>query len=135
MPSFTLLPYLVVFAGAGLGGALRHGVNQMAAHLFGFEFPYGTLAVNVIGSLVMGLLAEYFAFKGGLSQELRLLLTTGLLGGFTTFSTFSLDTVVLWERGQGGVAMAYVALSLVLSVGALLAGLMIVRVLVSGATP
>lgn len=135
MPSFTLLPYMVVFAGAGLGGALRHGVNQMTAHLFGFEFPYGTLAVNVIGSLVMGLLVEYLAFKGGLSQELRLLLTTGLLGGFTTFSTFSLDTIVLWERGQGGVAMAYVALSIVLSVGALLAGLMIVRTLVSGATP
>lgn len=132
MPSFTLIPYMVVFAGAGLGGALRHGVNQIAAHLFGFTFPYGTFIVNVLGSLAMGLLAEYFALRGGLPQELRLLLTTGVLGGFTTFSTFSLDTVTMWERGQGSVAMAYAVLSLALSVGALIAGLAIVRVFLSG---
>ncbi|HCL66317.1 MAG TPA: fluoride efflux transporter CrcB [Rhizobium sp.] len=126
------MPYMVVFAGAGLGGALRHGVNQIAAHLFGFAFPYGTFIVNVLGSLAMGLLAEYFALRGGLPQELRLLLTTGVLGGFTTFSTFSLDTVTMWERGQGSVAMAYAVLSLALSVGALIAGLAIVRVFLSG---
>ncbi|CZT37306.1 MULTISPECIES: fluoride efflux transporter CrcB [Rhizobium/Agrobacterium group] len=98
-----------------------------AARLFGFGFPYGTLTVNVVGSVVMGLLTEFFVFRSGLPQELRLFLTTGLLGGFTTFSTFSLDAVTLWERGQWGVAAGYVALSLVLSMAGLFVGLMLIR--------
>ena len=87
--------YLIVFIGAGIGGALRHGVNVGAARLFGFGFPFGTLIVNVVGSFAMGLLAGYFAFRPGITQHMRLFLTTGILGGFTTFSAFSLDTALL----------------------------------------
>jgi len=121
------LVYLIVFLGAGIGGVFRHAVNMGAARLFGFGFPYGTLTVNVVGSVVMGLFTEFFVFRSGLPQELRLFLTTGLLGGFTTFSTFSLDAVTLWERGQWGVAAGYVALSLVLSMAGLFVGLMLIR--------
>ena len=119
--------YLIVFLGGGLGAALRHGVNLAAARLLGTAFPYATLIENVTGSLVMGLLAAYFAFKAGAPQHLRLFLTTGILGGYTTFSTFSLDTAVLYERGEIGLAALYVLLSVVLSVGGLFAGLALVR--------
>ncbi|MFJ1312034.1 fluoride efflux transporter CrcB [Agrobacterium sp. P15N1-A] len=134
MPSFSFLPYVVVFVGAGLGGAARHGVNQMAANLIGLAFPYGTLAINIVGSTAMGLLTAYFSFRGYLPQELRLFLATGVLGGFTTFSTFSLDTVALWERGEPGLAALYALLSLLLSIAGLVTGLVIVRALSPGAT-
>lgn len=124
------LGYLLVFLGAGVGGALRHGVNIAAARLLGSGLPYGTFAVNVIGSFVMGVLTEYWAQKSGLPQPLRLFLTTGILGGFTTFSTFSLDTAMLWERGESMTAFAYAAASVVVSIGALFAGLALVRTLV-----
>ena len=98
--------YLIVFLGAGIGGALRHGVNVGATRLFGFGFPFGTFIVNVAGSFVMGLLAGYFAYPArAFRQHMRLFLTTGILGGFTTFSTFSLDAALLIERhafGAGG---------------------------------
>jgi protein CrcB len=81
--------YLLVFLGGGIGAALRHGANIAAARAFGTAFPYGTLAVNIIGSLAMGLLAAFFAFKGDATQNWRLFFTTGILGGFTTFSAFS----------------------------------------------
>lgn len=122
--------YLVVFLGAGVGGALRHGVNLLAARLLGTTFPFGTLAVNVLGSFAMGVITEYWLAKAGLPQPLRLFLTTGVLGGFTTFSTFSLDTAALWERGATAVAVGYALLSVVLSIGALFAGLALVRGLV-----
>ena len=94
---------LIVFLGGGMGAALRHGVNLLSARLFGTAFPWHTLIENVTGSLVMGLLAGYFAFKGGdASQHWRLFLTTGILGGYTTFSAFSLDAVLLYERGEIG---------------------------------
>lgn len=128
------MAYLIVFLGAGAGGALRHAANQLAAHLFGMAFPYGTLTVNVAGSFLMGILAEYFAFRSGVSQDIRLFLTTGMLGGFTTFSTFSLDAISLWERGQWATAAAYVAVSLVFSLAGLFVGLAIVRLLVHGQT-
>jgi CrcB protein len=80
----------------------------------------------------MGILAEYFAFRGGLSHDVRLFLTTGFLGGFTTFSTFSLDAISLWERGQWGIAATYVVASLVLSLGGMLAGLTVIRFLLQG---
>ncbi|OHV72793.1 fluoride efflux transporter CrcB [Ensifer sp. LCM 4579] len=124
--------YLIVFLGAGLGGAMRHGVNRLAAYLFGVAFPFGTLTVNVVGSLAMGVLAGYFAFRGELSQEARLFLTTGVLGGFTTFSTFSLDTISLWERGQWMAAAIYVVASLALALAGLFAGLMLVRLVAHG---
>lgn len=121
--------YLVVFVGAGLGGALRHGVNLLAARLWGTAFPYGTFAVNVAGCLAMGLLAGYFALKGEASQSWRLFLTTGVLGGFTTFSAFSLDAVLLWERGELASAAVYVLGSVALSLLGFFAGLLAFRYL------
>ena len=121
--------FLIVFLGGGLGAALRHGMNLFAARLLGTAFPYGTLIINVLGSLSMGLIAEYFALKAGLPQHIRLFLTTGILGGFTTFSAFSLETALLYERGQIGHAAIYVVASVGLGVGALFAGMAIVRML------
>jgi fluoride exporter len=100
--------YAIIFFGAGVGGALRHGVNVGAARLLGSNFPFGTLIVNVAGSFLMGLLAGYFAFRPGIGQHVRLFLTTGVLGGFTTFSAFSLDAAVLIERHAYGAAAGYV---------------------------
>ena len=119
--------FLIVFAGGGIGAALRHGFNLLFARLVGTAFPYATLWENVTGSLVMGLLVAYFAFKGGIPQHWQLFLTTGILGGYTTFSTFSLDVALLYERDQYGLAALYVLLSMVLSVGGLFTGLAIVR--------
>jgi CrcB protein len=119
--------YLIVFVGAGIGGALRHGVNVTAGRLFGLSFPYGTLIVNIAGSFLMGLLAGYFAFRPGIGQHTRLFLTTGILGGFTTFSAFSLDAALLIERQAYGAAAGYVAGSVVASVAALFFGLAVFR--------
>jgi len=119
--------YLVVFLGAGLGGALRHGVNVAAARLLGTGFPFGTLTVNVVGGLLMGLVAGWFALKGEAAQPVRLFLATGVLGGFTTFSAFSLDVAVLYERGDVGTAALYVVTSVVLAIAGLFAGLAMAR--------
>jgi CrcB protein len=119
--------YLIVFLGGGIGAALRHGVNLTAARALGTAFPYGTFAVNVIGSLAMGLLAAYFAFKGDATQHWRLFFTTGVLGGFTTFSAFSLDAVLLYERGETTLAALYVVASVAISIAGLFAGLALVR--------
>jgi CrcB protein len=119
--------FLIVFLGGGLGAALRHGVNLASARLLGAAFPYATLFENVTGSLVMGLLAGWFAFKGDLPQGWRLFLTTGMLGGYTTFSAFSLDTALLYERGELALAALYVLASVALSIGGLFAGLALVR--------
>lgn len=123
--------YLLVFIGAGIGGALRHGVNVGCARMCGTAFPWGTLTVNVVGSFFMGVLTAWLAFKAGegWSQPLRLFLTTGIVGGFTTFSAFSLDAVMLWERGQAGLAAAYVGASVLLSIVGLVAGLGLIRAL------
>ena len=102
--------YLIVFLGAGLGGALRHLDNILAAAVAGALLPWGTFIVNVTGSLAMGLLVGYFAFRGEASQDLRLFLTTGLLGGYTAFSSFSLDAALLWERGAIAIDLAEVGL-------------------------
>lgn len=122
--------YLLVFLGGGLGAMLRHGVNLGAARWLGTNFPWGTFCVNVTGSLIMGLIAGWFALKADASQGARLFLTTGILGGYTTFSAFSLDTALLYERGELGLAVAYVAGSVALSIAGLFAGLWIVRSLV-----
>jgi len=119
--------YFIVFLGAGVGGALRHGVNVGAARLFGYGFPFGTLAVNVMGSFLMGLVAGYFAFRPGMGQHVRLFLTTGVLGGFTTFSAFSLDTALLVERHSYGLAAGYAVGSVAASVSALFFGLALFR--------
>jgi len=119
--------YFIVFAGCGIGGALRHCVNVWVPRVAGTNFPFHTLTVNVVGSFLMGVLAAYFAFRGESSQALRLFLTTGILGGFTTFSAFSLDTALLFERGTGTTAVAYVLVSVFASIGGLFLGLQIIR--------
>ena len=119
--------YLIVFIGAGVGGALRHGVNVGATKLFGLGFPFGTFIVNVVGSFIMGLFAGYFAYRGGVPQHVRLFLTTGILGGFTTFSTFSLDAAVLIERNSYGAASAYVLGSVAAGLAALFFGMALFR--------
>jgi CrcB protein len=122
-----LLGYLLVFFGGGLGSMLRHAVNQASAFLLGAGF-WATLFVNITGSFTMGLLAGWFAFRGeGGGQSLRLFLTTGMLGGFTTFSTFSLDAALFWERGQPWGTACYVGGSVAAGVMGLFAGLALVR--------
>jgi len=122
-----MLNYAIVFIGAGIGGALRHGVNLGAFRFIGPGLGYGTIIVNIVGSFLMGALVAYFAFKGQGTQHWRLFLTTGVLGGFTTFSAFSLDAALLYERGEIGTAALYVAASVVISIAALFAGLFLVR--------
>lgn len=122
-------PFLLVFLGGGLGAVLRHGAGVIAVRALGTQFPYGTLAVNVVGALVMGAAVAWFGARGELSSPLRLFLTTGLLGGFTTFSAFSLETVLLYERGLAGLALLYVLASVVVCVGALVAGMALVKAL------
>ena len=100
------MSYVIVFLGGGIGAALRHGINILAARTLGTGFPHGTLIINVTGSLIMGLVAAWFAFKGDASQHWRLFLTTGILGGYTTFSAFSLDAALLYERGEIGFGRA-----------------------------
>jgi CrcB protein len=119
--------YLIVFIGAGIGGALRHGVNIGAAKLFGDGFPFGTFIVNVVGSFAMGLLAGFFAYRAGIPQHVRLFLTAGILGGFTTFSTFSLDAALLIERHSLGMAAGYVVGSVGAGIAALFFGLALFR--------
>ncbi|GLK81780.1 fluoride efflux transporter CrcB [Methylopila turkensis] len=119
--------FIIVFLGAGLGGALRHAVNLAALRWLGAGFPVGTMAINIAGSFAVGLIAALFVIKGELPQEWRLFLTTGVLGGFTTFSAFSLETALLYERGETLGAAAYVAASIILSIAAVFAGLQVMR--------
>jgi CrcB protein len=120
--------FLIVFLGGGIGAALRHGVNLGSARLFGTAFPWHTAIENVSCSLAMGLLAGYFAFKADpTSQTWRLFLTTGILGGYTTFSSFSLDAVLLYERGEMLQASLYVLGSVALGILGLVTGLALVR--------
>lgn len=119
--------FVVVFIGAGIGGMLRHGIGLLSLRWLGPNFPYGTLAINVIGSALMGLVIGVLASRNMPGQTLRLFLTTGILGGFTTFSTFSLDSVTLWERGEVAAAIGYVLASVILSLGALVGMLLLAR--------
>ena len=122
---------LLVILGAGLGGGARHGVNVAMARLLpGLGFPLATLVINVLGSFLMGVLIEAFALRGAATHPARLFLTTGVLGGFTTFSTFSLDAVALYQRGEVAAALVYVLASVVTGILGLLAGLALVRALV-----
>jgi CrcB protein len=122
---------LLVFLGGGIGAACRHGVNIGVGRLLGTNFPWSAMLFNIVGSVLMGLIAAWFAFRSGaaMTQHARLFLTTGVLGGFTTFSAFSLDAALLWERGAVGQAVGYVAASVGLSILGLFAGLWLVRTL------
>jgi fluoride exporter len=121
------MSYLLVFFGGGLGATLRHLINVTCARCMGTGFPWGTFIINITGSTVMGLIAGYLAFKGEASQPWRLFLMTGILGGYTTFSAYSLDAALLYERGALGLAALYVIGSVVLSIAGLFAGLALVR--------
>jgi len=121
------MEFLLVFLGGGLGSATRHGVNVLAAKFWGVQFPVGTLCINILGSFAMGVAVEYWAVKTGLPQQARLFLTTGVIGGFTTFSTFSLEVALLNARGELMLAGLYIAGSLVLGIGGLYAGMALVR--------
>ena len=118
---------LLVAAGGAIGSSLRHLVNVASLRWLGPGFPWSTLAVNIVGCFAMGVLIELIARKFGASQELRLFIATGILGGFTTFSAFSLDAAVLWERGAHGVAALYVSASVIGALAALFAGLWLAR--------
>jgi CrcB protein len=121
-----MLTHLVQVAfGGALGASARYLVNVGALRLFGPGFPWATLLVNVFGSFLMGFIVVWFAHRD--LNRLAPLVMTGILGGFTTFSAFSLDTATLWQRGEAAPAMAYVAGSVLLSIGALCAGLFLAR--------
>jgi len=111
-----MMGYAVVFIGAGVGGPIRHFMNIHVARMLGTHFPWHTFVINITGSLVMGLVAGWFAMKGAGEGHLRLFLATGILGGYTTFSAFSLDAVLLWERGERLLAATYVGGSVALSI-------------------
>lgn len=125
---------LLVMAGGGLGAGLRYGAGLLAYRMFGVHFPWGTLICNVAGSLAMGALVG--ALAHGLlgdarpANDIRLLLGVGLLGGFTTFSTFSLDTMALWQRGETLQASAYVFGSVAIAFAGFVVGLRLMRGLV-----
>jgi CrcB protein len=118
---------LAIAAGGAIGSVLRHFAGSGAMALLGLAFPYGTLLVNILGSFLMGVFVGSFAQYGNPSPELQAFLTVGLLGGFTTFSSFSLDVVTLYERGEVAAAILYVALSVILSLAAIFAGLFLMR--------
>jgi CrcB protein len=125
----SLRPFVIVFIGAGLGGALRHGLNVGVTRALGTGFPWATFLINITGSVAMGLLVGALAFRASASwtQSARLFVATGVLGGYTTFSTISLETILLIERNQFGAALAYVGGSVLLGVGGLWAGLSLMR--------
>jgi len=117
--------WLLVFIGGGLGATARHAVGRATMQAFGPGFPWGTLTVNVVGSFLIGLAVGLFAlFETG--QQARLFLITGFLGGFTTFSAFSLDALTLWERDPW-MAGLYVAASVLASFAAIVAGVLLSR--------
>lgn len=120
-----------VAAGGAVGSIARYLVIMLAGRWFGTGFPWGTLAVNLAGGLAMGVLAELVVHAWQPAPALRAFLTVGLLGGFTTFSTFSLDAVVLIERGDMAAAAVYMLVSTVGSVAALFGGIHLMRVMVA----
>lgn len=121
--------FLLVAIGGALGSMARYGVGLATGRLFpATAWPWGTLAVNVVGGLLMGLLVGWMGLRAGAAQEtVRVFAAVGILGGFTTFSAFSLETVSMIERRDYGMAAAYVGLSVVLAIAALMAGLMMAR--------
>jgi fluoride exporter len=118
---------LAVALGGAIGSVARYLVGIGAGQLFGLDFPWGTLIINIVGSFLIGVFVESFALKWNLPQVVRVFLTVGICGGFTTFSTFSLDSYLLMDRGELWPAAAYMAGSVVLSIAALFAGLQLIR--------
>jgi CrcB protein len=121
-----MLNLLLVVVGGGIGAGIRHLTNMGALRLIGPNFPWGTMAINIVGSFAMGLFIAIMARRGG-SNELRLFVATGILGGFTTFSAFSLDFATLWERGATLSALGYALASAIGAIIALFLGLWLAR--------
>ena len=120
--------FLLVAAGGAVGAVARYGLGLQAVRWLGSTWPYGTLGANLLGGLLMGLLSGWLSQKGGGDPErFRLLLGVGILGGFTTFSAFSLETAAMIERRELGSALAYALASVILSVVAVFAGLALAR--------
>lgn len=122
-----MLNIVLVAAGGAIGSVLRYLVGLAAARSLGPAFPFGTLTVNLVGGFLIGLVAGVFAMRADAPQELRVFLITGCLGGFTTFSAFSLDVVTLLERGDSGLAALYLLVSVGFSIAAVFAGLALMR--------
>lgn len=124
---------LQLIAAVALGGAVgsvgRYLVGIGAGKIFGIDFPWGTLIINIAGSFLIGVFVECFALRWDFPQAMRVFLTVGICGGFTTFSTFSLESFLLIERGQYGPAAVYIAASVVLSLAALFGALHLMRTL------
>jgi fluoride exporter len=123
---------VLVALGGAIGASARYVGNNAVLRLLGAGFPYGTMLVNITGSLAMGLLMGWLATRDG-SDNLRLFLGTGILGGFTTFSAFSWDAVLLYQRGETVAALVYVLASIIISILALAAGLAVMRLFFSPA--
>ena len=119
--------FVLVFLGGGLGAAARHGINLLAVQAGAIRYPVSTFLINVVGSLLIGVLAESFALLTQWSGNARLFLVTGVLGGFTTFSAFSLEVGLLYERGERAAAALYAVASVLCAVGAMFAGMYAVR--------
>ncbi len=118
---------LLVFLGGGAGSLSRWLVGDSVARVFGISFPSGTLAVNILGAALLGFLASWLALRGDMSEPWRLMLATGFLGGFTTFSAFTLDVWTLFSRGDTTLAIGYAAVSVGVGVAALVAGMALGR--------
>jgi len=121
-----MITMLAIGLGGALGAMARYATNLATTRVFGPAFPYGTLSVNLVGCLIMGLLVGGFALREPVDPTLKLFLTTGILGGFTTFSAFSLDTIMLYDR-KPVLALIYLAVSVILSIAACAAGLRLAR--------
>lgn len=128
--AFLMTHILLVATGGAFGSVLRYLVGLWTLRSFGPSFPWGTLIVNVTGSFLIGVFAEVIARKLGASAEMRVFLITGILGGYTTFSAFSLDAITLMERGEMITAAIYVGSSVLLSAIAVFAGLALMRAIV-----
>jgi len=120
---------LLVMSGGAVGALARYQLGRLAGHMLpGASWPWGTFAANVLGGFAMGLLAGWLArFNTSSGEAVRLLLAVGVLGGFTTFSSFSLETVLMIERGQMAMALSYSLFSVVAAIAALIGGLGLVR--------
>ncbi|UJW86348.1 fluoride efflux transporter CrcB [Devosia sp. SL43] len=123
-----MYPFLLVGAGGAIGAMARFGVGSLVGRLWPMSFPLATMLINIIGSLAMGLFVGLMArFLPAWQENARLFVAVGILGGFTTFSSFSLDTIVLIERGEWLMAGAYVLLSVVVCLIGLYLGLLVTR--------
>ena len=122
---------IAVAVGGALGSVARYILSGFTTDIVSSSFPWGTLSVNVLGSFLMGAVVTYMALVWNPSAEMRAFLTVGLLGGFTTFSLFSLDIINLWERGASMAAMGYIIASIIVSLLAIILGIMIVKAIIS----